>query len=258
MMHTENMVPEALQPQALLMPPKALAQHLRTLIDKDPSVENLTFINSSLLDQIQAEAIPSSIFHIWLFLACRRSRHFVAAALQDLSCGVRKAAIRVAWHRLFRGPHWKAHGWDLLGGAEGVKSILAGLPLAEVQLLIKTISAHAGSFCNRPVMMECIEELLVLVENMNAWTTRPLSHHVSVLYAYCTADKVSELLRSQKPIPAVTFTHLGQFHTPLLRHIAGGATKMPPGVRQNVLKLCRDSLLRSEEAYVPIHHMKRC
>ena len=92
---------------------------------------------------------------------------------------------------------------------------------------------------------------------MDTWTKRSLSHQVSVLHAFCTTERVTKLLRSQKSIPSIIFTNLCQFHTPLLRYIAIGAIQVPADVRRNVLKLCRNSLLRSEEAYVPIHLNER-
>ncbi|KAH8691475.1 hypothetical protein BGW36DRAFT_388391 [Talaromyces proteolyticus] len=244
------MIPAALQLQALFESPHNLAQNLRILVDNDPSMKNLTFINSCLLDQIHTEAIPSHIFRTWLFLASRHSYHLIPAALQDPSRGVRWAGIRVARDRLFCGPHWKVHGWDLLGGAEGIKDILDGLPSAEVKHLVNAICYHCGS-CDRQMVMGCIDELLTLVENTNAWTERSLSYHASLLYAYCPAQKVTDYLRSQTSIPLTTFKHLSRFHITLLRNIAVGATEMASDVRKSVIRLCRNPLLHSQEEYIP-------
>lgn len=250
------MIAEGLRPQALLIPPGNLAKHLRAQIDSDPSAENLALINACLLDQIHTEAIPSTVYFVWLFLACRYSRYFVINALQDPSRGVRWAGIRVARKYLFRGANWKAHGWEVLGGAHGIKDILNGLPLAEARLLLQTILVHADSSGNRQVVMECMDELLTLIESANAWTTRSLSQHASRLYAYATAEKVTEFLRSERPMRLAIVPYLRRFHTDLLRRIAVRAIQVPYDVQGDVVRLGPRSLLGSNEAYVPVHHKK--
>ncbi|CRG84051.1 Receptor-type tyrosine-protein phosphatase zeta [Talaromyces islandicus] len=250
------MIAEGLRPQALLIPPGNLAKYLRAQIDNDPSAENLALINACLLDQIHTEAIPSTVYFVWLLLAYSHSRHLVVNALQDPSRGVRWAGIRVARNYLFRGANWKEDGWDVLGGAQGIKDILDGLPLAEARLLLQAILAHPNSRGNRQVVMECMDELLTLIESANAWTTRSLSQYASRLYAYATAEKVTEFLGSERPMRLAIVPYLRRFHTNFLRRIAAGAIQVPYDVRTDVVRLGPRSLLGSDEAYVPVHYKK--
>ncbi|RDW84028.1 uncharacterized protein DSM5745_04354 [Aspergillus mulundensis] len=252
------MIPDALQPAALLAQPQALASHLRTLLDADQSLENLTLINTCILDQVHTEAIPPFVYKIWLQLTCQYTWQFTVSALRDPSHSVRAAAIYVARRRLFRGSVWKERGWDLLGGAQGIKDILDDLPLAEVKWLVKVIFGRCGaggpSDWDRESVSVCVEEFLALVENTDRWTSRSLMPHVSFLYAYCRAEKVDQLLRSQSPLSSAILGYLPRFHMPLLRRIAIGAVAMPENVRRDILERCRRSLLSSKEAYEPIYY----
>ncbi|KAL4987777.1 hypothetical protein BDW68DRAFT_160422 [Aspergillus falconensis] len=247
------MIPEALQPKALVGHPRALAAHLRALAATDPSIENLTFINRCLLDQVYTEAIPAPVYVVWLPLTCHYSLHFTVAAFSNPSRVVRMAAIKVA-RRLFRGRQWKERGWDVLGGAQGIKDILDRLPLAEVRLLLKVIFGRCHAASDRKVVSACIEEFLALVENTDPWTTRSLLPLMSFLYAYCSAEKVDDMLRSQSPMASTILDYLPRFHIPLLRQIAVGTVNMPKDVRLRIIQQCRSALLSSKEAYDTVYY----
>ncbi|KAJ5774534.1 hypothetical protein N7457_009430 [Penicillium paradoxum] len=251
------MIPEALQPKALLAHPRTLAPHLRTLIVADASTENLDFISSCILDQVQTEAIPSSVFNIWLSLTCKHSWYFPVKALHDPSYGVRAGATKVVKHRLFRGSHWKERGWDVLGGAQGTKDILDKLPLVEVPRLVDAIFGRCDGFSDRKLVSTCIEEFLTLMEDTNRWVSRSLLPHLTFLYALCSAEKVEHLLRSQSRISFKIRSHVPRFHTHLLRLIGVGAVHMPNEVRLGIIKRYRSSLLSSKEPYDPIYYQKR-
>ncbi|KAL4756382.1 uncharacterized protein BDW70DRAFT_164552 [Aspergillus foveolatus] len=247
------MIPEALQPRALLAPPRTLASHFRTLIAADASIENLTFIDRCILDQIHTEAIPSSVYEVWLSLTCRYSQQFTVAALTNPSCGVRFVARHFA-RRLFLSTHWKERGWDFLGGAQGIKGILDSLPLMEARLLLKLIFGRCQVVPDRKVVSVCIEEFLDLVEATDPWLSRTLLSHVSHLYAYCSAERVEDMLRSQSPKCPELLEYTSRVHTPLLRRIAIGRVEMPKEVRRKTLQQCQTALLRSKEPYDPIYY----
>ncbi|KAL4779414.1 hypothetical protein BJX76DRAFT_361800 [Aspergillus varians] len=248
--------PEALQPKALLAHPKVLAPHLRALAAADASIENLTSISSCILDQVHTEAVPASAFEVWLQLTCKHSFwHFTATALQDPSYGVRAAAIRVAHRHLFRLSHWKERGWDVLGGAQGIKDILDSLPLAEVRLLVKAIFGCCSAVSSgRTLVSACVEEFLALVEGTDRWASRSLLPHVSYLSAYCSEERIKQLLRSKSAMSSAILRYGPTFHTPLLRLMGVGAVHVPNDVRLEILQECRRTLLSSREAYVPIYY----
>jgi hypothetical protein len=56
-------------PAALLAHPKALSAHLRSLLVADSSRENLTFINTCILDRVHSEAAPFSVYEVWLHVS---------------------------------------------------------------------------------------------------------------------------------------------------------------------------------------------
>ncbi|KAL4749470.1 hypothetical protein BDW72DRAFT_214059 [Aspergillus terricola var. indicus] len=251
------MISEALQPRALLAPRRTLGAHLHTLTAADATIENLTIIDRCILDQIHIEAIPSSVYGVWLPLTCRYTTHFTVAALTNPSRGVRLAARRFA-HRLFRSSHWKERGWDVLGGAQGIKGILDRLPLAEARLVLKLIFGRCQTIPDRKVVSVCIDEFLDLVEDTDPWSSRTLLPHVSHLYAYCSAKRVEDMLRSQSPKCSELLEYMSRFHTPLLRRIAVGRVNVPKDVRRKTLQRCQTALLRSKEPYDPIcyQHMQ--
>lgn len=247
------MISEALQPEALLAHPQALALQFRTLLATDPSIENFNSINSRILDQVHTEAVHSSVFAIWISLICQDSPQVTASALRDPSYGVRNAAINVVRRKLFRASHWKEGGWDLLGGAQGIKDILDQLPMVQVRLLVKAIFGRCDVFSDRDLVSACVEELLALVDDTDGWASRSLGPHVSFLSAYCSAERVEHLLRSQWQTCSEILVHISRFHIPLLRQIGVGALQMPQHVRLAILNRCRISLLKSKATYDPVY-----
>ncbi|KAJ5381723.1 uncharacterized protein N7496_004151 [Penicillium cataractarum] len=248
------MISEALQPKALLAHPQALALQFRTLLATDPSIENFNSINSHILDQVHTEAAHSSVFAIWISLICQDSPHITASALRDPSYGVRNAAIKVVRRKLFRASQWKEGGWDVLGGAKGIKDILDQLPMVQVRLLVKAIFGRCDVFSDRDLVSACVEEFLALVDNTDGWASRSLGPHVSFLSAYCGAERVEHLLRSQWRTYSEFLDHISRFHTPLLRQIGVGVLQMPHIVRHGILNRCRNSLLKSKATYDPVYY----
>ncbi|KAL4811713.1 hypothetical protein BDW67DRAFT_189415 [Aspergillus spinulosporus] len=221
------MIPEALQPRALLAPPRTLASHLRSLTAADATIETLTRIDRCILDQIHTEAIPSSVYGVWLSLTCRYTTLFTVAALTNPSSGVRLVARQFA--RRLSGA--------VTGKSEG-----------------GTSSAVRKAIPNRIVVSVCIEELLNLVQDTDPWSSRTLLPHVSHLYAYCSAERVEDMLRSQSSKCPELLEYMSRFHTSLLRRIVVGLENVPKDVRGKTLQRCQTALLRSKEAYDSIHH----
>lgn len=245
---------EALQPKALLAHPQALAQHFRRLLATNPSIEIFNLINSSILDQVHTEAVHPSVFAVWISVICHYSPQVIVSALRDPSYGVRNAAIKLVRRKLLRACHWKEGGWDVLGGAQGIKNILDQLPLVQVKLLVQAIFGRCDHLSDRDLVSACVEEFLALVNGTNGWSARSLEPHVSFLSAYCSAQRVEHLLRTQWTTCTEVLHHIARFHTPLLRQIGVGALNMPNYVRQRILSQCLNSLLKSKEAYEPIYY----
>jgi hypothetical protein len=242
-------IPEDLQPRVLLVHPAALAKHLQTILLSDPSQENLSSINSYILHQVYTEAVSSFVYQVWLFIAYRHSPHLLFGALCDQkSAGVRRAGSKVLRH-IFRKKSWKTRGWDPLGGAQGIKTLLDGLPLAQVRWFVKAISPGPGG----ELFAICIDDLVANIDSSDTWTTRSLSTYMAPLYACCTSKRVTEILRSSILCSGPFYRELGRRHSQLLRQIANGTVEVPPKVRRRILDTCVNALLQSNEAYVPIH-----
>jgi hypothetical protein len=169
------------------------------------------------------------------------------------------AATKVIRHRLFGGRDWARdpglRGWDILGGAQGVKDILDELPLAEVRRLIMVIFGRCDAVPSGKMesVSKCLEEFLDLVETADRWASRSLLSEVSHLAAYSSAEKVQHLLRTQPVMCFSCIHHFPRFHTPLLRQIGIGAVEMPKDVRLKILQRCRDAMIQSKKAYDPIY-----
>ncbi|OKO99074.1 hypothetical protein PENSUB_8460 [Penicillium subrubescens] len=242
-------IPEDLQPRVLLVHPAALAKHLQTILLSDPSQENLSSINSYILHQVYTEAVSSFVYQVWLFIAYRHSPHLLFGALCDQkSAGVRRAGSKVLRH-IFRKKSWKTRGWDPLGGAQGIKTLLDGLPQAQVRWFVKAISPGPGG----ELFAICIDDLVANIDSSDTWTTRSLSTYMAPLYACCTSKRVTEILRSSILCSGPFYRELGRRHSQLLRQIANGTVEVPPKVRRRILDTCVNALLQSNEAYVPIH-----
>ncbi|KAJ5912340.1 hypothetical protein N7504_001223 [Penicillium tannophilum] len=241
-----------LQPQRLLVHPATLAKHLQAILKSDTSRENINSINTQILHQTHTEAVTCCVYQVWLFIAWRYSPHLLPAALRDqTSAGVRKAGIKILRH-VFGRPSQQVRGWSLLGGVQGFKAILDGLPLAEVRLFIQAIS-QSGHDSDSELLATYFDELVALIDLSENWTTRSLSRYMAPLYAHCSARKVTEVLKSGIPRSGAFCRHLGRTHPHLLRQIAIGALEVPLSVRQYILETYSEILMRSNEPYSQVH-----
>ncbi|KAJ5764848.1 hypothetical protein N7520_004407 [Penicillium odoratum] len=250
-------IPVDLQPQALLVHPTALAEHLQTILAKDPSRENLNSINSHILHQTHIGAIPSFVYLVWLFIAYRHLPHLVSLALRDqISAGVRKAGIKVVRH-IFQNPLRRVYGWDQLGGVQGIKAILDGLSLAEVRFFVKAISKGSQN-SDKNVPATNFDELANLIQESDNWTSRSLRRHLAPLFARCSSTKVTELLRSGILISHKfgRYVNRSQQHMDLLRQMAIGKVETPLHVHRYILEIWGEMLVQSKKPYVPIHATK--
>ncbi|KAJ5991781.1 hypothetical protein N7451_007505 [Penicillium sp. IBT 35674x] len=222
-----------LLPQRLLVHPTILAKHLQTILKSDTSQGNINSINTQILHQTHTEAVTCPVYQVWLCLAWRYSPHLLPAALRDqTSAGVRKAGIKIVRH-IFGRPSQQVRGWLLLGGVQGIKDILDGLPLAEVRLFIQAIS-QSGLDSDSELLATYFDELVALIDSSETWTTRSFSRYVAPLYAHCSARKVTEVLKSGIPSSGAFCRHLGRTHPHLLRQIAIGVVEVPLSVRHQV------------------------
>ncbi|KAJ6111185.1 hypothetical protein N7486_003420 [Penicillium sp. IBT 16267x] len=241
-----------LQPQRLLVHPTSLAKHLQSMLKSDTSRDYLNSINTQILHQTHTEAVTCSVYQVWLYLSWRYSPHLLLAALRDqTSAGVRKAGIKVVRH-IFGRPSQQVRGWSLLGGAQGIKAILDGLPLAEVRLFVKAIS-RSGHDSDSELLATYFDELVALIDASDTWTTRSFSRYVAPLYAHCSARKVTEILRSGISCSSAFSRHLGRTHPYLLRQIAIGEVEVPLPVRRYILETCAEILLQSNKPYGRVH-----
>jgi hypothetical protein len=146
---------------------------------------------------------------------CRnRSVSLLQLALNHpASPGVRKAGIK-ALSRVLQGGQWKHRGWDVLGGATGLKELFDRLSVSEAKLLLVAVAQcrHA------PQPLETarvVDELLsLLVPSMlpgflgndasdsddGDGPKRPLINLVTPLLYACSAEFLVEFL--SKPPPA--------------------------------------------------------
>ncbi|KAL1852610.1 hypothetical protein Plec18170_005741 [Paecilomyces lecythidis] len=243
-------IPAALQPQVLLLQhPSDLANHFHSLVNENPSLDNINAINDCLLHQTHTETVSPSVYTVWLQIARRHSSHILLAALRDnTSSRVRRAGIRIVGI-LFHSPRWKAQGWDSLGGAAGTQSILETLPVDEVKLFVKAMTSYSYS-STKEQAAACVEELLVLVERSEDSNRRSLLKHMRPFFAHCSSQKVIELLASSPP-DRRDLALLAPLHPNILRQIVTGAISMPLEVRLEVIKTCKNVLLGSKNEYVP-------
>ncbi|OJJ38285.1 hypothetical protein ASPWEDRAFT_35910 [Aspergillus wentii DTO 134E9] len=239
---------DSVQPKSLIpLSRPEIAAHFKGLIQTNPTVDNVNAINEVLVDAVYREAIPSPIYAIWLLIACRRSPQLLVKALQDrTSNGVRAAGIS-ALFPIFRSAGWKSRGWNVLGGATGVKNILDGLSVQEKKSLCKAITLPHKNVQHRDAITSCVEELLRLlpqyVRNQLLW-----------LYPVCSSEFLHELLPVTKVTRSWWFLHrAAPLHTDLFRRIAVGSASAPVDVRETIMKSSFKPLVRSSTPYTPVY-----
>ncbi|KAJ5898869.1 hypothetical protein N7495_003613 [Penicillium taxi] len=244
-----------LQPVALLLHPAALTKHLQIILKSDSSTKSINAINSHILHLAHTEAVPHSVYRVWLSNACKYEPTLLYGALRDQAAGVRIAAIKII-SNIFTKPSRKERGWDSLGGAQGIKEILDGLPLVEVSSFVKAICQGGYNAGGRDLLATCFDELVALIDASDTWTSRSLSSYVAPLYSRCTSKKVAEILNSEATSPDKFYRDASRLHPNLFRQVAIGVVKSDPRKQIKILQDCAEILVASKEAYNPVYSTK--
>lgn len=241
-MDSSSLLPSILLP---LTPPEAIA-HFQRLLGKDPSPAEVESINDQLLRHVYSQALPSTLYNIWLQLAVRYIPSLIVRALGDqTSSGVRDAAIRRV-SRLFRSPAWKSNGWDILGGVGGIASIIDQLPVADIRRLVKAIARCR--FADPASQTASVE---ALIERVLKNGSRPLFKALAPLYPLRDPNWVARLMPrlSAAPSTGSLLSRLGPMHPDILRKVVVGSISASEHVRVSVLSSCRRALIDSPAPY---------
>ncbi|OOF97649.1 hypothetical protein ASPCADRAFT_206420 [Aspergillus carbonarius ITEM 5010] len=240
--------------------PQQAADHFRALLADDGSESQVRTINRDLLEWVHREGIAPKIFAVWLFLAHPRCPGILRDALRDeASWGVRHAGINV-FKRAMKTDHWRATGWDAVGGTVGLKEIFETLSLQEVNTLARAVGSYGKT--NDPSKTRAVDELLQLltpklfeasaVQN-RLDGSRPLLRVEDVLPLFNVASdstlmKVFAADRSKNFVDPL-IRHLRYSHMPLLREMAAGRVPVDPALRKRLLDTHLTAMLMSSEPY---------
>ncbi|RLL95651.1 hypothetical protein CFD26_102472 [Aspergillus turcosus] len=241
-----------LEPRLLLQKaPPAIAHYFQDLIKSESA--DINAINTHLLSQVHNESIPVIVYEIWLHLAVKHAPELLLRGLTDrISCGVRKASLH-ALRRKFRSRKWK-DTWDSLGGAAGIKEIIDNLPLSEVKRLESVILGikFQGP---RDVISTCVEDLLRLVTESDRATGRLISPTLTPLIQLCSERYLLECIERQGQQGDFSrhLKEIARLHMNLLRRIVVGTVEVSEGLGLRVFQSQRESLVHSQEGYVPAY-----
>lgn len=244
-------IPTFLQPKILLKLTKPeLAHLLNDVVKRSPSVEEVTALNTIISELVTDESLPSSIYAVWLPIALRYAPELLRTALSNPhSHGIRQAGI-YALARAFHGKDWK-QAWDILGGADGLMSIICELSLVEVHGILEAITKCKYT-THRAEVLPYAEELVGLLDKHPA---RPLGLLTTKLLPVCGPDLVQQKLAAiQETVrPDVTIRRIATFHARLLRRIAVGTIEVPLHVRNAVIAIACREMVRCPEPYELVH-----
>ncbi|PLB37520.1 uncharacterized protein BDW47DRAFT_106781 [Aspergillus candidus] len=240
----------ALQPcQLLLLSAHDVYARFKDLLGENPS-DRVDAINDLLVDRITTQALPATLYTIWLPLAIRYNPQLLRAALQNqTSACIRDTAIK-AVSRLFHGPQWKSAGWNALGGADGLASIFEAAPVSEVRALAKAISRCRFSQ-DDGTRTDCVERLL---QRLSQGSDRPLFVALSPLYALSSGPFVKDAVSNLPDTPDVgpLLKRLAPLHADVLRQMAVGRIPAPWHVRLSILEVCQTALIGSPTSYTSV------
>ncbi|PLN85647.1 hypothetical protein BDW42DRAFT_190668 [Aspergillus taichungensis] len=238
---------DALQPcQLLLLSSYGVYARFRDSLGESPS-DRVDAINDLLIDRITTQALPATLYAIWLPIAIRHNPQLLQAALQNkTSACIRGTAIK-AISRLFHGPKWKTEGWDTLGGVDGLASIFEAASVSEVRALAKAISRCRFSQDDGR-RSDCVEALL---QRLSQGSARPLFVALSPLYALCSGPFVRDVVSNLPDTLAVKplLKRVAPLHPDLLRQMAVGRVPAPWHVRLSILETCQTALVGSATPY---------
>ncbi|KAK2756093.1 hypothetical protein FQN54_005500 [Arachnomyces sp. PD_36] len=253
----------------LALPNPDIVSHFTSLLEATTTSQrdNVTKLHSHILSKVHDGAIPPFIFTIWLPLVLQYDPSIIRSVLlDDKSQSIRFAGIKVL-RRTFRGKQWKKEGWDILGGATGLREIFEVFGVWEVKELARAIGA--GSTHEDPEKAAAIEELvqmmipsLVQAKKPSSDTPdpqvhwRPLLPELILLVRRCSSQFLAGCL-SNPCFPSFLVRKvvcgLGLEHHNLLRMIAIGSVEVNLEVRQLVLRSCLKDLISSTVPWKPEH-----
>lgn len=241
-----------LEPRFLLQKVQpAIAHYFQDLVNSEDG--DINAINTHLLSQVHSESIPVIVYEIWFHIAVKYAPELLLRGLTDrISCGVRKASLH-ALRRKLRSRKWK-DTWDLLGGAAGIKDIIDNLPLSEVKRLESVILGikFQGP---RDVISTCVEELLRLVAESDRATGRLISPTLTPLIQLCSERYLLECIERQGQQGDFSrhLKEIARLHMNLLQRIVVGTVEVSENLRFQVFESQRESLVRSQDEYVPVY-----
>ena len=241
---------DALQPcRLLLLSSHGVYAHFKDLLGESPS-DRVDAINDLLVDPITAQALPVTLYAIWLPVAIQYNPQLLQAALQNKTSACIRHTATKAVSRLFHGPKWKTEGWDTLGGVNGLASIFEAASVSEARALAKAISRCRFSQ-DDGTRSDCVEALL---QRLSQGSTRPLFVALSPLYALCSGPFVKGVVSDLPDSPAVRplLKRVAPLHADLLRQMAIGRVTAPWHVRLCILETCQTALVGCPTPYLSV------
>lgn len=247
--------------------PPELVSHFRSFVPSFVNAANYSDTTSQLLALIHSGDVPPEVFIYWLPLAQFQSPHLIQDALLDTqSQGVVKAGL-IALRRALRGKRWKEHGWDALGGVDGLYGVFQ---ISSTHHLKRLATTLGKSMRNKgPEGHQLVDELVQRlitdpgrldeqssssVETNAALRLRPILASLVRLFAACSPSFLAGFL--SKPLPRSIHLQpflnlLGSSHVDLLRKIFIGTLKADPRIRSALLSDIPSALVSSMSPYEP-------
>lgn len=241
-----------------------LSSHFRTLASSAP-IDQYEAITIDLLNKVHSGAIPTEIFGVWLSLALGHLPGLLRHALFDQqSNGVWTIGLS-RLSRALRKRCWKEQGWDVIGGLDGICTILDTFGAAKARALLKLIGHRLrtkGPEAER--LVDGLARVILLGRGINIPTDvtysgkslsrQPPFSDLACLLRSCSSRFLTQLLLiplpSNFPVENLLF-HLSRCRVNLLRGIATGSVDVEPAVRHVVIRNLMSGLISSSEPYHP-------
>ncbi|PLB51660.1 hypothetical protein P170DRAFT_433537 [Aspergillus steynii IBT 23096] len=244
---------QSLHPNVILrLSYPSLSEHFIDLIGIQPSIEHVNTTNARLLDLIHAEALPPTVYKIWLPIALKHCPHILSTTLRDpVSHYIRAIGIQQL-ARISRSASWKTRGWNVLGNVEGIRDIVQDLSIIEIRSLLDAIAQSI----RRPDedLPAHIEQLVHLLHDDKS--SRSIGHYLDTLLPLCTSPFVENALSSlpEGRLNHRLFDRISLRHPALLRRIATGQVTVSHSAQKDATKYCMRAMIWSLTPYTPVYY----